>query len=118
VIAFGSDWPISTPDVMQGIHVAVNRTVPAGYLYGGDDPRESEPFLPEQRITLAQAVRAYTMGSAYVNHLDEVSGSIEIGKYADLAVVSTDLFAMDPAEISTANVELTMVGGRVVHAAS
>jgi predicted amidohydrolase YtcJ len=118
VIAFGSDWPISTPDVMQGIHVAVNRTVPAGYLYGGDDPRESEAFLPEQRITLAQAIRAYTMGSAHVNHLDEVSGSTEVGKYADLAVVSQNLFALDPSEISTANVELTMVGGRVVHAAS
>jgi predicted amidohydrolase YtcJ len=118
VLAFGSDWPISTPDVMQGIHVAVNRTVPAGYLYGGGDPRESEPFLPEQRITLAQAIRAYTMGSAYVNHLDAVSGSIEVGKYADLAVVTRNLFALDPSQISSASVELTMVGGRVVYAAS
>jgi predicted amidohydrolase YtcJ len=118
MIAFGSDWPISTPDVMQGMHVAVNRTVPAGYLYSGDDPRESEPFLPEQRITLAQTIRAYTKGSAYVNHLDEVSGSIEIGKYADLAVVSQNLFAIDPAAISTASVELTMVGGLAVHGSS
>jgi predicted amidohydrolase YtcJ len=57
------------------------------------------------------------MGSAYVNHLDEVSGSIEVGKDADLAVVSQNLFATAPAEISTASVELTIVGGRVVHAA-
>jgi predicted amidohydrolase YtcJ len=106
----GSDWPVSTPDVLQELHVAAHRTAPPGYLYGGPTP---EPFLPDERITLAQAVRAFTMGSAFVNHLDAETGSIEAGKLADLVVLSEDLFALEsPAD---ARVLLTLVGGRKVH---
>jgi predicted amidohydrolase YtcJ len=113
-LAFGSDWPVSTPDVLQELHVAVNRTVPPGYLYGGGSELEREPFLPDERITLAQAIRAFTMGSAYVNHLDDVTGSIEVGKLADLVVLSQNLFAVAPGEISLAEVVLTFVDGRPV----
>ncbi len=115
VLAFGSDWPVSTPDVLQEIHVAVNRTVPPGYLYGGHDEREDEPLLPDERITLAQAIRAFTMGSAYVNHLDDVTGSIEVGKFADLVVLSQNLFAVDPGEISRVEVVLTLIDGVPVY---
>jgi predicted amidohydrolase YtcJ len=115
VLAFGSDWPVSTPDVLQEMHVAVNRTVPPDYLYGGQDEREGEPLLPDERITLAQAIRAFTMGSAYVNHLDEVTGSVEVGKLADLVVLSRNLFEVDPGEISRAEVVLTLVDGVPVH---
>ncbi len=115
VLAFGSDWPVSTPDVLQEMHVAVNRTVPPGYLYGGHDEREGETFLPDERITLAQSIRAFTMGSAYVNHLDEITGSIEVGKCADLVVLSQNLFAVDPGEISLAEVVLTLIDGVAVY---
>jgi predicted amidohydrolase YtcJ len=115
ILAFGSDWPVSTPDVLQEIHVAVNRTSPPGYVYGVAP--EQTPFLPEQRITLAQAIRAFTMGSAYVNHNDAETGSIEAGKLADLVVVSENLFALDPAAMGEARVVLTMVDGRPVYEA-
>jgi predicted amidohydrolase YtcJ len=105
----GSDWPVSTPDVLQELHVGVHRTTPPNYLYGTSDP---EPFLPHERVTLGQAIRAYTLGSAYVNHLDEVTGSIEVGKFADLVVLSEDLFALESP--SQARVLLTLVDGRKV----
>jgi predicted amidohydrolase YtcJ len=114
ILAFGSDWPVSTPDVLQEIHVAVNRTTPPDYAYGGASELEAEPFLPDERITLAQAIRAFTMGSAFVNHLDDVTGSIEVGKFADLVVLSQNLFAVDPGEISRAEVVLTLIDGRPV----
>jgi predicted amidohydrolase YtcJ len=112
VLAFGSDWPVSSPDPLEEIHTAVNRTTAPGYLYGGGDPRELEPFLPDERLTLAEAIRAFTMGSAYVNHLDAETGSIEVGKLADLVVLSENLFALDPGELTNAHVVLTMVDGR------
>jgi predicted amidohydrolase YtcJ len=105
----GSDWPVSTPDVLQELHVGVRRTTPPNYLYGTSDP---EPFLPHERITLGQAIRAYTLGSAYVNHLDDVTGSIEVGKLADLMVLSADLFALESP--TQARVLLTLVDGRKV----
>lgn len=114
-LAFGSDWPVSSPDVLEEIHVAVNRTTPPGFLYAGGGEMEKEPFLPEQRITLAQAVRAFTMGSAFVNHLDDRTGSIEVGKLADLVVLSEDLFGLDFADITRAKVDMTFVDGRAVY---
>lgn len=110
-MAFGSDWPVSSPNPLWEMHVAVNRQVPGGYPYGGLD---SEPFLPDERITLPQAIAAFTMGSAYVNHLDDVTGSIEVGKDADLVVLDRNLFEHAPEEISSANVDLTFVQGRSV----
>jgi predicted amidohydrolase YtcJ len=116
-LCFGSDWPVSTPDVLQEIHVAVNRTVPPNYAYGSGSELEREPFLPDERITLAQAIRAFTMGSAYVNHLDDVTGSIEVGKRADLVVLSRNLFDLPTSEITSAEVLLTLVDGRAVYEA-
>jgi predicted amidohydrolase YtcJ len=108
----GSDWPVSTPDPLQEMHVGVHRTPPPDYVYGVSS---DEPFLPGERLSLAQAIRAFTMGSAYVNHLDDETGSIEVGKLADLVVVSDDLFALDsPAD---ARVLLTLIGGETVYEA-
>jgi hypothetical protein len=116
-LAFGSDWSVSSPDPLEEMHVAVNRMAPAGYAYSGeDDP--AEPFLPDERVDLATAVAAFTMGSAYVNHLDDVTGSIEVGKKADVIVLDRDIFAQPVDEISEAAVDLTFVGGRCVHDAS
>ncbi len=111
VLAFGSDWSVSSPDPLWGIHVAVNRLPPPGYPYAeGAD----EPFLPEERIDLPTAVAAYTMGSAYVNHLERETGSIEVGKLADLVVLDRDPFAHPASEIGAARVLLTLVEGERV----
>jgi predicted amidohydrolase YtcJ len=107
-LAAGSDWPVSSPDPLQGIHVAVNRVAP-----GGDGSRV---FLPHQRLTLTQALTAYTTGSAHVNHLDE-TGRIRVGALADLVVLDRDVFAEPVEAIADVRVELTYVGGEMVYAA-
>ncbi|MGW2824538.1 amidohydrolase [Streptomyces sp. NPDC001443] len=106
-LAAGSDWPVSSPDPLQGVHVAVNRVQP-----GGSGP----VFLPGERIGLAQALTAYTAGSAYVNHLDD-TGKVSPGALADLVVLDRDPFAGAPGEIAGARVRRTYVGGELVHTA-
>jgi predicted amidohydrolase YtcJ len=115
VLAMGSDWFVSSPDPIEQIHVAVNRTQAPNYTYGtGSD----EVFLPEERLDLPTALAAFTMGSAYVSHLDGETGSVEVGKAADLAVIDRDLFAHPVDEIAAARVEQTFVAGRRVYAAT
>ncbi len=103
-LALGSDWPVSTPDPLQILHVATTRTEPGS-------PAGTEPFLPSERLTLEQAVYAYTMGSAHANHHEDVTGSIEVGKYADLVALDRDIFAPDAGPLTDAHVTLTLVGG-------
>jgi hypothetical protein len=109
-LALGSDWPVTTPDPLQIMHVAVHRTEPGS-------PADAEAFLPDERLSLAQAVYAYTMGSAHTNHHDDQTGSIEVGKHADLVVLDRDLFAPDAGPITDAAVKYTLVEGAVVHEA-
>ena len=85
--------------------MAVNRTLP------GAAGAEAEPLLPGQRLGLAEALGAYTIGSAYVNHLDDETGAIEVGRLADLIVLDRDPFDGPPDEIASTAVELTYVGG-------
>ena len=115
-LAFGSDWSVSSCDPLEEMHVAVNRKVPPGYPYGRGTPVEDEAFLPDERITLGDAIHAFTMGSAFVNHFDE-TGSIEVGKLADLVVVDRNLFEHPADEIAEASVELTFVEGEPVYEA-
>ncbi len=113
VLAMGSDWSVSSPDPLEEIHVAVNRVEPPGYTYGnGSDT----VFLPDERLDLPTALAAFTMGSAYVNHLDGVTGSIEVGKLADLAVIDRNLFEQPVNELADARVQLTYVEGERVYA--
>ncbi len=113
----GSDWPVSSPNPFWEMHVAVNRTEPADYPYVGPEGRIEEPLLPDERIDLPTAIRGFTMGSAFVNHLDDVTGSIEVGKLADLIVIDRNLFA-DPSDaFSDATVLLTLIEGEKVHEA-
>jgi predicted amidohydrolase YtcJ len=100
-LAAGSDWPVTTPDPLAAIHVAVNRTDPAG---GG------EPFLAGEALTAVQAFAAYTSGSAYVNHLDD-TGVLAPGMRADLAVLDRDPIAGDPLGIASTRVVATYVDG-------
>jgi predicted amidohydrolase YtcJ len=100
-LAAGSDWPVTTPDPLAALHVAVNRV----------DPEEpGEPFLPGEALGAEQAFAAYTSGSAYVNHLDD-TGTLAAGMRADLAVLDRDPFAGDPAEIAASRVVATYVDG-------
>jgi predicted amidohydrolase YtcJ len=107
-LAAGSDWPVSSPNPLLGAHVAVNRVLPRAR------GAEAEPFYPRNRIDLATALGAYTAGSAYVNHLDDVSGRLEPGLLADLAVLDHDPFAGPPDEIGSTRVVATYVEGRSV----
>ncbi len=106
-LAAGSDWSVSSPDPVQAIHIAVNRRSPHNDL---------PPLGPEsQRLTLAQALDAYTQGTARVNHLDHVTGRIEPGYYADLAILDRNLFDLAPADLHTARVDETWIGGERVY---
>jgi predicted amidohydrolase YtcJ len=113
-IAAGSDWSVSSPDPMLGIHVAVNRVEPG---LSAEQFAAAKVFYPSERLELGQAIAAYTAGTAYVNHLDAVSGSIEVGKYADLVVLDRDPFDGPAHEIGQARVLRTYVEGALVHAA-
>jgi predicted amidohydrolase YtcJ len=107
-LAMGSDWNVSTPDVMREIQVAVTRLP--------EERPDDEPFLPHERVTLAQALGAFTAGSAFVNHLDGETGSLREGMLADLAVLDRDPFDLPPTEIGSSRVVLTLVEGEPVHA--
>ena len=107
-LAAGSDWPVSSPNPLLGAHVAVNRVLPDAH------GAEAEPFYARNRIDLAAALRAYTAGSAYVNHLDDVTGRLEAGLLADLAVLDRDPFAGPADEIGSTRVVATYVEGRSV----
>ncbi|MFE5136075.1 amidohydrolase [Streptomyces fagopyri] len=106
-LAAGSDWPVSSPDPLQGIHVAVNRVAPDG---------TGPVFLPAERLGLTAAFTTYTAGSAYANHLDD-TGSVRVGALADLVVLDRDPYAGPPEEIGATGVALTYVGGEHVHEA-
>jgi predicted amidohydrolase YtcJ len=114
MLAMGSDWSVSSPDPIEEIHVAVNRCYPPDYHHKVEN---NEVFLPDERLDLPTALAAFTMGSAFVNHLDEQTGSIEPGKFADLAVIDRNLFEQPMAEIAQARVQQTYVEGELVYAA-
>jgi hypothetical protein len=107
-LAAGSDWGVTSANPLEAIHVAVNRALP------GATGADAEPFLPAQRLDLAEALAAYTLGSAYVNHLDSETGRVQPGFLADLAVLAADPFAGPARDIGGNSVEQTYVGGERV----
>jgi hypothetical protein len=109
VLAFGSDWPVAPLDPLSGIAAAVTRATLDGRNPGG--------WFPEQRLTVEEALRAYTQGCAYAAFEEKDKGTISPGKFADLDVLSEDLFRIPPERIKDARVEITIVGGRVVYQA-
>ncbi|MEU9040548.1 MULTISPECIES: amidohydrolase [unclassified Kitasatospora] len=106
-LAAGSDWPVSSPDPLAGLHVAVNRMEP--------EATDGRVFLPEQRLDLGSAIAAYTAGSAYVNGHDD-AGVLAAGRLADLVVLDRDILTGPAERIAHARVERTYVGGELVHA--
>jgi predicted amidohydrolase YtcJ len=105
-LAFGTDWSVAPLDPMKGLYAAVTRATLDGKNPSG--------WVPEQKIKLPEAVEAYTMGSAYAEFQEKEKGSITPGKLADLVLLSDDIFQLDPKKIGDVQVDLTMVGGKVV----
>ena len=108
-LAAGSDWPVTTANPFHALQVAVTRLPPPGEGSGAE-----EAFLPVQRLDLATAFDAYTIGSAYVNHTEQETGSVEAGKLADLVVVDRDPFAGPDGEVGNVRVLATYVDGTAV----
>lgn len=108
ILAFGSDAPVETPDVIQGIHAAVTRTRADG-TPGGDG------WIPEERIAVHEAVWAYTAGAAYAGNEEKIKGTVTPGKLADLVVLSQDIFSINPAAILETDIVATVFGGDIVH---
>lgn len=105
-LAMGSDWAVTTADPLMQIEVAITRTDPAD--------RGASPLCPEQALTLPVALRAFTAGSAYVNH-DTGGGSIELGKRADFAILDRNLFDPTTGPAGDARVTYTVLSGSVVY---
>ena len=105
-IAFGSDWFVAPPTPLEGIYGAVTRRTL--------DDRNPGGWVPEQKITVEQALRAYTIDAAYASFEESVKGSIERGKLADIVIIDRDITTIPPETIREARITKTIVGGRVV----
>ena len=105
-VAFGSDWTVAPLDVRLGLYAALTRQT--------TDGANPDGWMPEEKITLEEVLTAYTSGSAWAGFMEEKVGTLEEGKYADLVVLSQDLFRVDPVDIPQVEVELTVVEGEIV----
>jgi predicted amidohydrolase YtcJ len=107
VLACGSDWTVAPLDPLQGISAAATRATLDG--------RRPDGWVPEQRISVEEAVRGYTSAGAFAEFAESEKGTLEKGKLADIVVLDKDIFALPAARIPEAKVKLTVVGGRVVY---
>ena len=105
-LAFGTDWNVAPLNPMLGLYAAVTRATLDGKNPNG--------WFPQQKLTVAEAVEAYTMGSAYAEFQEKDKGSIGPGKLADMVLLSDDLFSIDPVKIRDVKVLTTWVGGKIV----
>ncbi len=107
VLAFGSDWPVAPMEPLKGMYAAATRRTLDGKNPGG--------WYPEQKIGVAEALRAYTYGSAYASFEDSMKGTIAVGKWADMVVLSEDILAIAPEKVEDVKVDMTVLGGRTVY---
>lgn len=105
--AFSSDCPVVEMNPIQGIHAAVTRTTEQGYPAGG--------WNPQERLSLAETLKGYTAGAAYLENFESELGTLEAGKLADIIVLSKNLFAIPEAEILNTKVRLTVMDGCIVY---
>jgi predicted amidohydrolase YtcJ len=106
-LAFGSDWPVAPMVPLMGIYAAVTRRTLDGRNPGG--------WVPEQKISVAEAVHAFTIGSAFAEREESIKGAIARGELADLVVLSADIFQIDPVQIVDTRVDLTIFDGKVIY---
>ncbi len=105
-LAFGTDWDVEPLDPRLGLYAAVSRELPGGGPVGG--------WHPLEKLSLEQAIEAYTLGSAYAEFQETVKGSVQAGKFADLVVMEKDLFLIAKKDILTTPVAMTLLNGKVV----
>ena len=108
-IPFGSDFPVESPNPLWGVYAAVTREDHEGWPEGG--------WYPEQRLTVYEAVKGFTLDAAYGAFEEDIKGSLKIGKLADFVVLSKDIFEIPPKEILNTEVLMTIIGGEVVYEA-
>jgi predicted amidohydrolase YtcJ len=106
-LAFGSDWPVVTISPWPGVQNALTRQTAEGEPAGG--------WIPQERISLEDAIQGYTIGAAFAGRREKTEGSLEPGKVADLVILSKDLFKIEPPDVLNEEVLVTMVGGKVVY---
>lgn len=107
-LVYSSDWPACIDlNPIRGIHVAVNRRTPEGFPEGG--------WVAGQKISVGDALYAYTRMGAYSSFEEETKGQIKPGMLADILVMSDDLFTIDPMKIASATVQLTIFDGKVIY---
>ncbi|MHB8927874.1 MAG: amidohydrolase family protein [Bacillota bacterium] len=106
-VCFGSDAPVESIDPLKGIYAAVTRR--------REEEPAGRPWYPEERLTVEEAVRAYTEGAAYASYEERLRGTLAPGKLADVVVLSRDIFREPPEVIPETRVLMTVVGGKVVH---
>ena len=99
----GSDWPVAPATPLEGIYAAVTRRTL--------DDRHPDGWIPEQKISVEEALRGYTIDAAYASFSEARTGSLARGKLADFAMIDRDITRIDPVEIRDARVDLTVVGG-------
>ncbi|PMP93874.1 MAG: hypothetical protein C0168_10850, partial [Candidatus Aminicenantes bacterium] len=108
VLAFGSDWPVEPLDPRRGLYSAITRkNIEFDYPESG--------WFPEQKLTLTEAIKAFTWGSAYASFEENFKGTLEPGKLADLTIFGLDIFSVEPKKILTAPIIYTIVGGKIVY---
>jgi len=105
-LAFGTDWEVAPLNPLLGVYAAVTRATLDG--------KNPQGWFPEQKLTVEEAVHAYTMGSAYAEFQEKEKGSISVGKLADMVLLSDDIFSIDPVKIREVKVLKTIVGGKVI----
>lgn len=105
-LAFGTDWDVEPLDPRLGLYAAVSRELPAGGPAGG--------WHAEEKLSMAQAIEIYTLGSAYAEFQEKVKGSVTTGKFADLVVMAANLFEISKKEILETPVAMTVLAGKIV----
>jgi len=106
-LAFGTDWPVAPLDPILGVYAAVTRATLDGKNPAG--------WIPEEKITLSEAIEAYTMGAAFAEFQEREKGSISPGKLADMVILTDNIFELKPEAIRNAKVKTTILGGKVVY---
>ena len=106
-LAFGSDWYVAPPSPLEGIYAAVTRKTL--------DNKNPSGWIPEQKISVEQALRAYTAGGAFASYDEKIKGTLEVGKLADFVIIDKDIFSIEPEKIRDIKIVSTYVGGRKVY---